>query len=120
MSTLPVGRFPERSGAQRPERPTSSDQTEVEAATPSIPQQGSGNRRGTWGFQPSDDGWLKNLQAYQAFCGETGRRPRARGEDPAERRLARWISSQRQDFRALILPAARRIQLDESIPGWAD
>ena len=63
---------------------------------------------------------MQNLTDYVTFCEENGRRPRARGTDPAERRLARWISSQRQDFRAFILPQARRMMLDERIPGWAD
>jgi hypothetical protein len=73
-----------------------------------------------WGFQPAEAGWLQNLLDYRAFCVETGRRPRARGQDPQERRLARWISSQRQDYRALILPPGRKDQLDEHVPDWAD
>lgn len=122
MSTQPIGWGPDRStGARFPEQGRATSQVERTETTPvQLPTQQSGTRRGVWGFQPAEAGWLQNLMDYQAFCRDAGRRPRARGQDPQERRLARWISSQRQDYRALILPAARKAQLDEHVPDWAD
>lgn len=68
--------------------------------------------------------WQENLVDMVAFRAETGSSPSAASADRDERRLAAWHLSNRTAARGIgdrahLMTAARRVQLDEALPGWS-
>ncbi|MGO1851858.1 MAG: helicase associated domain-containing protein [Microbacteriaceae bacterium] len=68
-----------------------------------------------------DRGWSETCAAVAEFV-RTSRRlprvPRADVTDPVERRLGRWLATQRDAVLAGRLPLTRQRQLDHEVPGW--
>jgi hypothetical protein len=67
--------------------------------------------------RPPSAAWMANVDAVSAFRRAHGRYPTTRDSDPAHRKLARWLSLQRHDNRAGVLPEDRR-QILGCLPGW--
>lgn len=69
-----------------------------------------------WRPVPAIDRWAANCAALEAFVARTGRYPS--GTVEAERRLARWLWTQRAALRKGRLGASRREELDGRLRGW--
>jgi hypothetical protein len=65
-----------------------------------------------------DDIYAANVDATAAFCAEHGRWPSAMAKGPEEKRLGRWLSTQRVANKKGNLSPARKALLDEKVPGW--
>jgi hypothetical protein len=71
------------------------------------------------GFHDGDVHWLDQAIDLRAFADEHGRLPGSgAGSTAHERRLARWVKSQREADHAERLLARRAAWLDEWVPAW--
>lgn len=68
--------------------------------------------------RPPGPGWHANIDDLAAFHRAHGRYPTTGDADPANRKLAQWLSLQRRADRAGTLPEDRRALL-AALPGWA-
>lgn len=70
-------------------------------------------------FHDVDAAWLEQAIALRDFLDEHARMPGSGGDATAlERRLARWLKSQREAAQAGRLPVRRSTSLDQWVPEW--
>ncbi|WP_370665541.1 helicase associated domain-containing protein [Arthrobacter luteolus] len=63
--------------------------------------------------------WAQQAAELESFVRNHARYPSYEsGKDAAEKVLATWLTRQRRCHRLGTLPEARRVSLDELIPGW--
>ena len=70
-----------------------------------------------WVWDPAAAAWNTTCAQVAAWYAQHGRAPSIQSTDPAEKRLAQWVSAQRAAYKRGTLDPARVAHL-EAIPGW--
>jgi superfamily II DNA or RNA helicase len=71
-----------------------------------------------WGWDPIADEWNANLAALRALVEREGHARARASHTEGDRRLGRWVSHQRSEYKRGRLDPARAAEL-EALPGWS-